>query len=448
MHKHGTTDLTQGPITKNLLIYFLPIAAGNIFHQFYNMVDTIVVGKFVGTDAIAAVGGSASSIVNILAFLMIALLSGASVVIAQLYGAGDEEGVSRASHTATAFTLILSAAITVLMELIAPWMLHMMKTPDEIYSDSLDYVRIFLFGTVFVLIYNMGAGVLRAVGDSRRPFIYLIISCVVNIVLDLVFVAVLGWAVKGVAYATVISQFISAVLVAERLLCTDECYRVSLKKLKLHHNMLRRILRVGVPAMLQSAMYNVANLLIQVGVNSLGTAVIAGWTLIGKIDGFFFSMTNAAGTAVATFIGQNYGAGNFDRIKKSVRNSLFIFTGLTIAMNLAVYLIGPQIFSLFADDPEIIALSWKIEMYFLPFYWLWALVEIYSSSLRGVNDVIVPVIICAVCVAVYRIVWLYTVFVWYHDVRTIAMCFPISWALAVIPMAIRYYRGHWMPKEQ
>ena len=447
MHKRGSTDLTQGPITKNLLIYFLPIAAGNIFHQFYNMVDTIVVGKFVGTHAIAAVGGSASSIVNILAFLMISLLSGSSVVIAQLYGAGDDEGVSRAAHTATAFTLILGAVLTVVTQIAAPWILTAMKTPAEIYADSLAYVRIFLFGTIFVLIYNMGAGVLRAVGDSRRPFNYLIISCVVNIVLDILFVAVLGLAVKGVAYATVISQLISAVLVGERLFRSDEAYRISLKKLKLHHNMLLRILRVGVPAMLQSAMYNVANLLIQVGVNSLGTSVIAGWTLIGKIDGFFFSMTNAAGTAVATFIGQNYGAGRFDRIKRSVRNSLFIFTGMTIAFNLLVYMIGPQIFSLFDDDPEIIALSWKMLMYLLPYYGIWALVEIYSSALRGVNDVIVPVLICAVCVAVYRITWLYTVFAWDPDIRILAMCFPISWTLAAVPMAIRYYRGRWRPKQ-
>ena len=437
------TDLTKGNITKSLILYFLPIAAGNFFQQFYNAVDSMVVGKFVGTQALASVGGSAANLVSVFTFLMIGLLSGSSVVISQQFGSEDYAGVSKSTHTSMLFTIILGAVFTVLLVVLAPWLLTIMKTTPDTFEGSLVYMRIYFSGSLFFMIYNTGSGILRAIGDSSRPFIYLVISSLVNIALDLLFVIAFSMGVAGVALATIISQGISAMLVLIRLTSVDDCYRLDLKKLIINRPLLHRMMSIGIPSFLQSGMYNLANTIVQVAVNVLGTTVVASWALSNKIDGFVFGMTSAAGTAVVTFVGQNYGAGKIDRIKKSIRSSLIIFVSATIVLCTIIMFTGHLLLNLFTDDLAVIELTWRILRFLLPFYCVWAVVEIYSSGLRGANDVIVPVIINLAGVCILRITWIAIVFRLFPNIMYVAAIFPISWAVTAVPTAIRYYRCKW-----
>ena len=435
----GTKDLTKGNITLQLLSFFLPIAAGNVFHQFYNMVDTIVVGQFVSSQAIAAVGGSSANLANFYMFISNGLLSGSSVVIAQRFGAGDHDGVRRAANTAVTATLLYGAVTTILLLFVTPQLLVFMHTPEDVFADSLLYLRTYFSGSLFVVFYCVGSNILRAVGDSRRPFIYLLASCLTNIFLDLLLVIVFELGVFGVAIATVFSQLLSAVLVTLRLVSAHDSYAVRPRDLSITGPFLRHMLALGVPAMLQSAMYNVANMMVQISVNRLGSVTMAAWSLTGKVDGYLFSITSAAGVALINFVGQNYGAGDLFRIKRGVRNSIMIFVGFTFLFCGAVWLTGPHIFHLFTTDLALMYRTWNILKLFLPFYFLWTFVEIYSAALRGIGDAVVPVIICALGIAAFRVFWLTIIVPQNRIISVIALCFPISWGITMVSMGVRFY---------
>lgn len=432
-------DLTTGSIWKKLFVYFLPIAAGTIFQQLYNAVDGIVVGKFVGTEALAAVGGSAAYISTLIVNFFVSVSAGGSVIIAQYIGARDDEGVSRATHTAISFSTIAGVAITVVGILFSPAFLRWMDTPAETVSDATTYLRIVFIGATFTLLFNMGAGVLRAVGDSRRPFIYVACCCLLNIVLDLTFVIVFKMGVSGVALATIICQCVSAVLVLGRLAKVDGPYRISLKRIVLHGASLVRILRVGLPLGLQSLMYSLTNTLIQVGINSLGTLIVASWALSGKLDGFYWGLVNAAGTALCNFVGQNYGAGEKERVRKSVRVGFFLFQGVTVLMIALLMGFGHQLLPLFTDDPAAVEMTWKIMTYFVPYYFVWTIIEVFSGALRGEGNTTIPFVFTAVGICVVRVFWVYAVFPSHHTVQFISYCYPVSWVLTAVPMALYYF---------
>jgi len=437
-------DLTQGNITKKLIMFFLPVAAGTIFQQLYNAVDGLVVSKYVGTEALAAVGGSAANIINVLVGFFVALTNGAAIIIAHLFGAKDDDGLSRASNSAFGMCGVISIFLMVVGLIGSPTFLRWMQTPEETIAASVVYLRIYFCGVLFSLVFNMGAGILRAVGDSKRPFYYLLASAGLNIVLDLLFVIAFHMGVAGVALATIISQFVSALLVVIRLSNPQLPYHIDIKKIRYDSEYIPKMLRVGIPAGLQNSMYSVSNMVIQIGVNSLGTATVAAWSLSGKLDGFYWSAINAGGTAVMSFVGQNFGARKFDRIKECVKKGLVVFGIMTIVFSSVILMIGKTAFGWFTDDVEVAQLAYKVCTYFTPVYIIWSVMEVLTGALRGAGDAVVPTAMCGVGIAGFRVVWIIFIFPLIHTLFGLSICYPISWLLTMFAIIWRYRSGKWM----
>ena len=346
-------SITQGVIWKQLLIFFFPILIGTFFQQLYNTVDTIVVGQYVGTNALAAVG-TTGTLINLLVGFFVGVSSGATVIISQFFGAGDGKNVSKAVHTSIALALVGGLVIMVLGLLTARPSLVLLGVPEEILGDALTYMNVYYCGIIASMIYNVGTGVLRAIGDSRMPLYVLIVCCLVNIVLDLLFVVQFGMEVAGAAWATIISQAVSAILVILVLTRTSESYKLHLKKLRMDKVLVRRIVEIGLPAGLQSVMYNISNIIIQSSVNTLGTTTIAAYTAYSKIDSLFWMIMSAFGISITTFVGQNYGANKPKRVKRGVNVCLGMSFITTIILSLILYFFGVYIFRLFSSDPAVI----------------------------------------------------------------------------------------------
>ena len=431
-------DLTEGVIWKKLLRFFLPIAVGTLFQQLYNTVDAMVVGKFVGTQALAAVGGSAAQVIMLTIGFFVALTGGASAVISQLAGAKREREVSEAVHSAMAFSVVAGLVMSLIGIPLTPAILAKMQTPADTMAESVLYLRIIFAGSVFLLLFNMASSILRSVGDSKRPLYYLIVCCVCNILLDLFFVIVLRMGIAGVACATVISQALSTVLVLVRLCRADEMYKLSLSQLRIHRKVMNRMFKIGIPAGIQASMYNISNLIIQVAINTLNTAVVAGWTMAGKIDGIYCALCSALGVAVMGFVGQNYGAGKMDRVRKTLRDSLVLSAILTFALSAFVLFTGKYGTHFFIDDPEVVAYTFEILLYFAPFYVIWTTIEVISGFLRGVGDALIPLIITAVGICGLRLLWVALVFPTHRSIAGVTTCYPISWVLTAIALVIYY----------
>lgn len=441
-------DLTQGVIWKKLVLYFLPIAAGTLFQQLYNAVDAIIVGKFVGTAALAAVGGSPATLTNLLIGFFTSLSGGAGVVIAQHKGAKMHDRVSTEVHTSMTFCFLTGIILGALMIVFARPILVFLKTPADTLNEAVEYTRIYFCGCVFMLCFNMGSGILRALGDSRRPFYYLMVSCVVNIFLDLYFVIGLKMGVAGVAWATVIAQAVSAALVTVSLcISKEEDCRLRFRKLGIKWGVLGNMMKIGIPAGLQSAMYGVSNMILQTGVNTLGTVVVASWAMSGKLDGVYWATSSAFGTAVMNFVGQNYGAGRYDRVKASLKTGMKMFAGITVFLSSMILLLARPALHVFTNDPQVIDTTWLIVLYFVPFYLIWTVIEIFSGVLRGVGDAIKPVIIIALGVCLLRVIWVVTVFSIFHNLFTISICYPISWLVTGIALIVYYFKGSMFAKN-
>ncbi len=439
MSRSDRNDLTQGVIWKKLVLYFLPIVAGSLLQQLYNAADAIIVSKYVGTEALAAVGGSPATLINLLLGFFIALSGGAGVVIAQHFGAKNGKMVDKDIHTSISFCFIVGVVMGFLVTLLAPFILRLMKTPADTFDGAVIYTQIYFSGCVFVLLYNMGSGILRALGDSKSPSVYLAVSCITNIALDLFFVKTLNMGVAGAAVATVIAQAISAVCILIKLLFAKE-HRLEMKKLGIDTVVLGNMLRIGVPAGAQSAMYGLSNMILQVAVNSLGTVVVASWSMSGKIDGVYWASSAAFGTALTNFVGQNYGAGLFDRVKKSVKSSFAIFCSLTVTLSSVIIIFAKQLLRIFTNDTAVVDTTYWIILFFVPFYILWTLIEIFSGALRGVGDAVKPVIIIALGVCLLRVVWVLTVFRVWSTLLSVSICYPVSWAVTVAALFVYYFR--------
>lgn len=431
--------ITEGVIWKQLLLFFFPILFGTFFQQLYNTADAVVVGRFVGKEALAAVGGSTSILTNLLVGFFVGLSSGATVIISQFYGAGREVRVSDAVHTALAFSLACGVIMTVVGLLCSEMALEAMGTPADVMDNSLGYLRIYFVGITANLIYNMGAGILRAIGDSRRPLYFLIVSCMVNIVLDIVFVVFLDLGVNGAALATITSQLVSAVLVIMTLMRTDKSYRLIPKKIRLNFFMVRRIVQIGFPAGLQSVMYSVSNLIIQSSVNSLGTDTVAAWAAYSKIDSIYWMIISALGISITTFVGQNYGAGKMARVKRGVYVCLGISVIITICLSSALYLAGGYIYLLFTTDGAVIEKGLEILHFLVPTFIFYICIEIYSGALRGVGDCWIPMIMTAVGVCLLRVVWVLLAVPLRPNILTVVFSYPLTWFLTSVLFNIYYF---------
>ena len=440
-------DLTQGVVWKKLLVFFLPIAAGTCIQQLYNAVDGLIVGRYVGTVALAAVGGSSAQIINLLIGFFVATTAGASVVIAQVYGAGRDEDVRLAAGNALAVFALLGLVLMAFGLIATPAMLRLLRTPEDTMEASILYLRIYFLGVPFVLILNMESNMLRSVGDSFSPFLYMVAGCISNIVLDAVFVLVFHWGVAGVAIATVLAQVLNMGLLTWKLLRTKESYRLSLKELKLKGVYLRNMLRLGIPSGLQSSMYAVSNMIIQVGVNSLGTIVVASWAMSGKTDGIFWAVSNALGAAITSFIGQNLGAGRQDRVKLCVKQGLILSFSITVTLSAFIMLLGKPMLHILTEDQAVIDTTYQIMTYFVPYYFTWTLIEVLSAVLRGAGDAVRPVIIIGLGICLLRIVWILTLFQWVHTLMVLSLCYVVSWVVTSIAMTVYYRHGRWMQRS-
>ncbi|MBR3752885.1 MAG: MATE family efflux transporter [Ruminiclostridium sp.] len=446
--KETALDLTQGVIWKQLLLFLLPIAAGTLFQQFYNTADAIIVGQFVGSDALAAVGGSAAMILQLVVGLFTGLASGATVVISHGFGAGDREKLNRAVHTAIAFSLIAGAVITVLGVWLAPDALRWTRNPAEIMDSATIYLRLYFLGTIPMLLFNMGSGILRAVGDSKRPLYYLIVCCLLNVVLDLVFVAGFHLGVAGAAIATALANLVSAVLILLQLCRAKGDYRLIPRQVRVHGPTLRHVLYIGIPAAIEASMYSVSNLLIQVPINDLGTAVVAAWSAAGKYDGIYWSLMVAFATAIMAFVGQNYGAGRYDRMREGVTVCLKIALALTIILGAILLVFSPYAFRIFTDDQEVIGHAIHIMYYFVPFYFLWPFIEILANALRGAGDAVVPMVISVGGICGVRILWIFLVVPHWHTLLGISVCYPLSWLVTAAILIVYYRKADWAGQTQ
>ena len=438
--------IITGSIPRQLLLFFFPIWLGTMFQQLYNTVDTLIVGNFVGTQALAAVGAT-SSFVQLLVGLFVGLCSGAGVIIAQSFGAGDHDEVNRQVHTALALAIAGGAARTVIGLLISRPVLRLMQTPDEIVGMASEYLQIYFLGMIPQMLYNMGTNILRAIGDSKRPLYFLIAASLVNIVLDVVFIAVFGWGVMGAALATVLSQVASAGLTLRCIVGSQGMpWHIRTEKLRLHGDVFAAICTIGVPAAAQSAMYNISNMFIQSSMNSFGTSTIAAWGVYGKIDFLFWMTINSLGIAITTFAGQNFGARQYDRVRRGTMTCLAMTAGTTLCISLARYPSAQLLFRLFSSDDAVVAQGVQMMHYLVPVYMTYICIEIFSGALRGCGDVRVPTIITVFAVCIMRIVWLAVALPFKHELSVVEFSYPLTWITATVLFAIYYTKGGWMQR--
>ena len=441
-------DLTSGSVWKKLLIFFVPIAAGTIIQQLYNAVDGLIVGRFVGTEALAAVGGSSSQIINVLVGFFVAMTAGASVVIGQIYGAGRKEDLNQALGNAVASMGMLGLLLMTVGLLASPGLLHLLNTPQETLEGALLYLRIYFIGVPFVMILNMESSILRSLGDSFHPFLYMVAGCVTNIALDALFVIAFGWGIAGVAIATVVAQLVNTALLTWRLMKGDQDYHLTLRNLRLKGVYLVNMLRLGVPSGLQSSMYSVSNMIIQAAVNSLGTTVVASWAMSGKTDGFYWAVSNAMGAAITSFIAQNHGAGRSDRVRQCVRQGLIMAFSVTAAMSALLMLTAIPVLRVLTQDGAVVETTYQIMSYFVPFYFTWVLVEVLSAVLRGAGDAVRPVIIIGTGICLFRVIWIATVFAHYGTLLSLCLSYTVSWTITSIALVIYYRKGGWMTRHR
>lgn len=431
-------QITEGIIWKQLLIFFFPIVFGTFFQQLYNTIDTIIVGHFIGKSALASVGGSSTQIVNLVVGFFTGLSSGASVIIAQFYGARDERSVQESLHTAYAFSILGSIAISIPGILLAPHLLRWMNTPAELIRDSALYLRIYFAGILFVFIFNVGSSILRAIGDSKHPLYYLMVCCLLNIILDILCVVWLDMGVAGAAIATFFSQAASAALVTRKLMVSGGILKLSLKQLRFHANVLRSLLRIGMPAGFQSIMYSLSNVIIQSALNSFGTDTVAAWSVYGKLDAVFWMISGAIGISITTFVGQNFGARKYGRVKKSVRVCLGIDALISGVLVIFFLLLRNPLFRIFTNDADVIRIGCEMMALITPCYMFFICIEVLSGALRGIGDVIIPTLITLGGVCLFRILWLFGALQIRPTANAIILSYPVTWLTTSI-LFILYY---------
>lgn len=429
-------QITDGVIWKQLLIFFFPIMVGTLFQQLYNTVDAIIVGRFVGKQALASVGGSAAVLTNFVIGFFTGLSAGATVIISQFYGAKNLKQLSKGLHTAYAFSITVSLLISVIGWFSTPALLHLLKTPADVIPDSILYLRIYFLGMIFTLTYNMGSSIMRAIGDSRRPLIYLIICCGINIVLDILFVIVFHMGIAGAAIATVISQGASAKLVTRSLMKSYGILKLELRSIRFHGALLKSELKIGLPGGIQSFGYSISNIIIQAVINDFGTDTAAAWAAYGKLDAIFWTVCGSFGIAITTFAGQNYGARKFNRVKKSVRVCLGMALGVCGSLIVFLMVFCRPLYHIFTTDYAVVDIGVYMLRLITPSYVIFIFVEIFSGALRGIGDVLIPSTITLGGVLLVRLTWILFVTPMTGELSTLLYSYPLAWgstALLLIP---------------
>ncbi len=431
-------QITEGIIWKQLLLFFFPILFGTFFQQLYNAADAMIVGRFVGTEALSAVAGSTGMLTQMVVGFFVGLSSGAAVLVSQYYGAEREEMVGYAVHTFMAFSILAGLVMTGLGLVLTPWMLEAMGTPAEVMDMSVLYLRVYFSGIVGNLVYNSGAAILRAVGDSKRPLYFLISSCLINIVLDVLLVVICDLGVLGAALATILCQAMSAAMVIAALMRTRDMHHLEWRQVRMDSRMLQRMVRIGFPSGLQSVMYGISNVIIQAAINSLGTNSVAAWAAYSKIDSIFWMVVSAFGIAVTTFVGQNFGAGRMERVRGGIRSCMTMTLVSSAVLSVVVFNWGIYGFELFTSDQEVVAIGVAMMRYLSPMYVTYVSIEILSGALRGVGDCWMPMLLCCGGVCVLRVLWVLLAVPLKRDMYTIMFSYPLTWVVTTILFVVYY----------
>ncbi len=439
LQKNRDVDMTQGSIVRHILCFALPLLIGNLFQQLYNMVDTWVIGNYASNEAYSAVG-TVGPIVNTLIGFFTGLSSGAGVVISQYYGARQRERVQDTVHTAITLTLILGVLFTILGICMTPLMLKLINMPEESIPDATTYLTIYFAGILGLMIYNMGAGILRAIGDSKRPFYYLAVCAVMNTVLDLVFVLNFGMGVAGVALATILSQGVSALLVLLALLRSTDWVQLHIRKLRLHRDMLRKITIVGIPAAIQLSITAFSNVFVQSYINHFGPDCMSGWTTYAKVDQLLFLPMQSISLASTTFVGQNLGDNRPERARKGVSTSMLVAVVTTVLLTAPVVIFAPQIVYFFNQKDDVVYYGSMLLRWLSPFYVLTCFNQVYAGALRGAGNAKAPMIIMLLSFVAFRQAYLFAMARIWNEIIPIAMSYPAGWLVCSIITLIYYQK--------
>ena len=437
-----TQPMTQGPIWKRITYFALPILLGNLFQQMYNTADSLIVGNFLGKNALAAVSSTGSLIFMLIGFLS-GIAIGAGVVISRYFGGNKLEEMSKAVHTTVAFGLVAGVVMTAVGVGLSPQILRWMDTPENVMYNSQLYLSIYFMGSLGSVMYNACVGIMQAVGDSRHPLYYLIVSSVVNVVLDLFFIAVLGMGVDGAAWATIIAQYVSAIMCLWRLLRVKDNYRVELRKIRFHWDMLKRVVRFGLPSGVQNSIIAIANVVVQSNINHFGDAAMAGVGAYSKIEGFGFLPITSFTMAMTTFVGQNLGAGQIERTKRGARFGTITSVILAELIGVAVFIFAPQLIAAFDTSPDVIAYGVDKARTSVLFYCLLAFSHAMASILRGAGKAVVPMFVMMICWCIIRVSFLAIAVPLTGSIQMVYWVYPLTWFLSSVTFLWYYRRMDW-----
>ncbi len=426
MAKRYEIDMINGPLFGKIVLYTLPLIAAGILQLLFNTADMVVVGRYAGSNALGAVGATAS-LINLLINVFMGLSVGANVAIAHYYGAGRFEELSRSLHTAISLSIICGFILLVIGQLFSEPMLILMGTPKDILPLSVSYMKIYFCGMPVMLLYNFGAAILRAVGDTKRPLYYLSLAGVINVILNLIFVIRFSMGVRGVAWATNISQAVSAILIIRCLIKNEGPCRLSLSKLCLDKKETSRIAKVGLPAGFQGAIFSISNVLIQSSVNSFGAIAVAGNTATCNLEGFVYNSMNSFHHTAISFTGQNMGAKNMKRVQRVLVICLLCVTATGLGMGLLGFAFGSELLGIYSTDPAVIAFGLRRMAIIFPTYFLCGVMDVMVGSLRGMGFSIMPMTVSLLGACVFRIIWIMTVFAINHTPEFLYVSYPISW---------------------
>lgn len=437
--------MTEGVIWKEILLFSIPLLLGNLFQQLYNAVDSVVVGNYIGAQALAAVGSSAP-VINLLVSFFMGLAVGAGVIISRYFGARKKEELHIAVHTSLALTFAAGLVMTLIGVLISPYVLQWVGTPSDVMESSVLYLRIYFLGILSVMVYNMGSGILRAVGDSRNPLYFLIVSSVTNIILDMLFVIVFHMGIAGVGWATLIAQTISAVLTMLLLMRTKEEYQVKLKHIRFHKHMLYEIVRLGLPSGMQNAIVSFSNVIVQSNINAFGSLAMAGCGSYTKIDGFAILPVMSYSMALTTFTGQNMGAKKYDRVKQGAKTGILMSVITIVCISALLLMLGPNVLAIFSSDPTVINYGLYMMHVLAPGYIFLAISHAFNGIIRGAGITTVPMIVMVTCWCGLRMAWILTSVPLFHDIGVVFMGWPLTWIASALWLYLYYRKGNWMTR--
>lgn len=440
----NSTVMTEGSIWKKILFFSIPLILGNLFQQLYNTVDSIIVGNYIGSEALAAVGSS-GSIITLLIGFCIGASAGAGVVIAQFYGARDKEGVRKAVHTTIAIAIAAGAILTIVGIVTTPLLLKAMGTPKEVFDQASIYLKVYFGGILFSVVYNMSAGILNAVGNSKRSLVYLMIAAISNIFLDLLFVVVFKMGIVGAAIATDISQLLSCIFIILFLVRSEDVYRVKLKDIRCYDNLLGKILKIGLPTGVQNIVISLSNVIVQSSVNSFGAVAMAGFAAYIKVDGFNILPVLSFSMAATTFVGQNVGAGRLDRVKKGMYVSVAMGIIYTVCTGILLLAFAPQVIGVFTQNGKVVEYGVYIMRFFCPFYWMLGILHILAGTIRGTGKTMQAMVVFLFSLCIFRVLWIWGAMSVSHKIGGVMLGYPLSWLVGLVMILIYVWKGNWMP---